>query len=239
MVLQWHSYLGRRVLEKKTQEKLSQNKSPGSYPPQKEKNPPGKKSPNPNFFWVSFSEFFELVLIFSYVIFKILLHSELVFSLIRFTLPSICNLVIWKHLSLTKGYFSVFYMGYFAILGVIECFLLYRLLEESKHYFKKFVSEICSDEFRKSVKILVWKRCCWKNSKVSFENRYKISFWYMSENINPYTWVFSAKNKVFFVFLFSKRSSRKSPVIKFNYVQNSHIQQWQFTLPSCKVNKFE
>ena len=43
-------------------------------------------------------------------------------SVIGFNLVTFCNLVILKHLSLTMGYFWVFYMGYFALLELINRF---------------------------------------------------------------------------------------------------------------------
>ena len=91
----------------------------------------------------------------------------------------------------------------------------------------KFSNEIFSGELRKGVKVLVWKRCWWK--KVSFENTYKNSFWYMSGSISFYTvkqlqlgLSCSAENKCFLMFLFSKGSSRKSLVISSKYIPNSY-----------------
>ena len=57
------------------------------------KNPPGKKSSTLIFF-CSVCVMFKLLSIFFYVIFKILLHSKLILSLIGFNLATLCNLVI-------------------------------------------------------------------------------------------------------------------------------------------------
>ena len=57
------------------------------------KNSLGKKSPHPKPFRSVFV-IFELLSFFLYIIFKILLHSKLIFSLIGFSLATLCNLVI-------------------------------------------------------------------------------------------------------------------------------------------------
>ena len=63
--------------------------------------PLGKKSPgkNPPILKIFRSVFmiFELLSFFLYVIFKILLHSKLIFSLIELNLATLCNLVILKY----------------------------------------------------------------------------------------------------------------------------------------------
>ena len=94
-----------------SQKNCPRKNSPGKFTPSRKlprkkprgKNSARKKSRHPNFFPFSFCNFFELLLIFVYVIFKILLYYKLIFSLIEFNLAALCNLVIWKHLSLSIG----------------------------------------------------------------------------------------------------------------------------------------
>ena len=87
--------------------------------------------------------------------FKILLYSKLIFSLIEFNIVTLCNLVIGKHFSLTIGYIGAFCMRYFALIGVIKPFSLFEFSQESKQYFKKVANGIFNAEIRKSVKVLV------------------------------------------------------------------------------------
>ena len=70
---------------------LSEKISPENCP--LGKNSPGKNPPILNFFRPVFV-MFELLSFSLYVIFKILLHSKLIFSLIGFNLATLCNLVI-------------------------------------------------------------------------------------------------------------------------------------------------
>ena len=55
---------------------------------------PWEKSPHPKLCSFQFLRFFELLLSCFYVIFKILLYSKLICSLIKFNLATLCNLVI-------------------------------------------------------------------------------------------------------------------------------------------------
>ena len=84
-------------------------------------NPHWKNTPILNFFRSVFVIFLSCVWFF-YVIFKIMLYFKLNFSLVEFNLATLCNLLIWKYLSLTIGYFGIYWIVYFALLGVINYF---------------------------------------------------------------------------------------------------------------------
>ena len=134
-----------------------------------------EKIPNPNFFLLNFCNFLSYFWFF-YVIFKILLYSKLIFGLIGFNLAALCNIVIWKHSSLTVRYLGVFCMGYFALLGVLKHFFILKLSQESKQYFKKIANDIFSGELRKGVKALVWKQCWWKMGRFHLKIHTKLAF---------------------------------------------------------------
>ena len=66
-------------------------------------------------------------------------------------------------------------MGYFALLGSIS-FFLYKLSQESKQCFKRFGNEIFSDDLRKGVKVLIWKRCWWKTGRFYLKTNTNVAF---------------------------------------------------------------
>ena len=93
-----------------------------------------------------------------YMIFKILLYFRLIFCLIGFNLAVLCNLVIWKHLSL-----KMFFLGVFCI---IWSFFLIKLMNESQQYFdtaqkRNFSLKISSLSVTKSAFVRSRERTTW------------------------------------------------------------------------------
>ena len=137
----------------------------------------------------------------------------------------------------------------FCITQSNKAFFLFELLLESKQYLKTLlmsslvVSVAESAEWKTVLVKTGWslvasygkgesvglKTVFGKKGKVSFENTFITSSWYMGESTCPYSLnldllglSFSAKNKGFLMLLVSKRSSSKSLVIKFKSIPNSY-----------------